>query len=463
MATVEAVRGVRRLVSVCAQAETAGLYPGQTLTQARALCPALLVAPAEPAEDASALAALAQWCTRATPLAAAAPPDALWLDVAGCDHLYGGEAALADDLAGRMERWALMARWAVAGTTGAAYALARYCHTAIVAPGEESKALAGLPIEALRLEANTAAGLRRLGLKTIGMLMQLPRAELAARFGAATLLRLDEAFGATTDVIAWPQPSADWSEAEQFAEPIGTTEACTAVLKVLAGRLCDRLAAQRLGGRQFVASFVKVDGTTVERAIATSLPVRDPAYLLRLVAERLEGLDPGFGIETIRLWCPATEASIIKQESFSRATRPALQNLAQLIDTLANRLRPHRLWRYAPCDSHIPERAVQPAPALSRVHGWIDDPAAPRPIRLLQHPERIDVTAPLPDGPPLQFRWRGALHRVRAANGPERIEPEWWTGQEGGGRDYYHVENQEGARYWVFRDVTAWWLHGLFG
>ena len=463
MATVQTVRGVRRLVSVCAQAEAAGLHPGQTLIQARALCPAVLVAESEPAEDASALAALAQWCTRATPLAAAAPPDTLWLDIAGCDHLYGSEAALAEDLAEHMQRWALMARWAVAGTTGAAYALARHRHTAIVATGQETTALAALPIEALRLDADAAAGLRRLGLKTIDALAQLPRAELAARFGATTLLRVDQASGRTVEVIAWPQPPADWTEAERFAEPISTLQACSAVLEVLAGRLCDRLAAQCLGGRQFVAGFVKVDGTIAERAIATSVPVRDPVYLLRLLVERLEGLDPGFGIETVSLCCPAIEASAMQQENFLRVARPASQKLVELIDTLANRLRPHRLWRYAPRDSHIPEHAVQPAPPLSQVHGWIDDPSAPRPIRLLRHPERIDVTAPLPDDPPLQFRWRGALHRVRAANGPERIEPEWWAGQEGGARDYYQVEDQEGARFWVFHDATAWWLHGLFG
>jgi protein ImuB len=463
LATVEAVRGVRRLVSVCAAAAAAGLHPGQALTQARALCPALNVADAAPAEDAQALAALAQWCTRATPLAAAAPPDTLWLDIAGCDHLFGGEARLAEDLATRMERWGLNARWAIAGPPGAAYALARHAHTTIVPNGQEAAALATLPIELLRLEPAAAAGLRRLGLKTIGALARLPRAELAARFGAAVLLRLDQAHGQLSETIAWPPPPPDWTEQERFAEPILTTEACLTVLDLLAARLCARLAAQRQGGRQFIATFQRVDGSLQQRAIATALPVRDPAYLLRLLAERLDGLDPGFGIEAVSLAAPAIEASAAEQQDFSRATGPGQQKLAQLIDALANRLSPHRLFRYAPRESHIPEHAVQTAPPLQTNIAWPHDPSTPRPIRLLHRPEPIEVTALLPDDPPVQFRWRGALHRVRAATGPERIAAEWWTAQPGGTRDYYQVEDAKGARYWMFRNDAAWFVHGMFG
>jgi protein ImuB len=361
-----------------------------------------------------------------------------------------------------MERWGLLARWAVAGTSGAAYALARHAHTASIPTGAEATAIAPLPIEALRLDPAATAGLRRLGLKTIGALARLPRGELAARFGQSALLRLDQAHGQVIEAISWPQPPTDWTEHQRFAEPILTTEACLTVLDLLARRLCDRLAAQHQGGRQFVAGFLRVDGSLQQRAIATSLPVRDPAYLLRLLAETLDGLDPGFGIEQVSLSAPAIEASTTQQQDFTRPAAGSQQKLAQLIDALANRLRPDRLWRYAPRDSHIPERAVQTASPLHVTIGWQDNPSAPRPIRLLHRPEPIQVTALLPDDPPVQFRWRGALHRVQAATGPERIAAEWWTGQEGGTRDYYQVEDTAGARYWMFRNDTAWFVHGLF-
>jgi protein ImuB len=463
LATIQTQRGVRRLAAICPIAESHGLHPGQTLTQARAIHPALVAAEAEPEADAAALADLALWCTRATPLAAPAPPDVLWLDIAGCAHLQGGEAALATDLATRMAKWNLQTNWAIAPTTGAAYALAHAAPTTIIPPGGQAAAIAALPIELLRLAPAATAGLRRLGLKTIGALARLPRGELAARFGAATLLRLDQAQGEVVEPITWPAPPTDWTEREAFAEPILTTESCLHVLDRLARRLCARLAAQHQGGRQFVATFTRVDATIQTRAIATSLPVRDPAYLCKLLAETLEGLDPGFGIEAIALAAPAIAASGAEQPDFAGGAHSGQQRLAQLIDALSNRLSACRLWRYAPRESHIPERATQRAPALAAAITWQDDPDTPRPIRLLRRPERIEVTALLPDDPPVQFRWRGALHRVRAATGPERIGAEWWTSQTGGTRDYYQVEDSKGARYWMFRDEAAWWLHGLFG
>ena len=374
LATVEAVRGVRQLVTVCAAAEAGGLRVGQTLSQARALCPRLVAAEAEPTQDTAALAALAQWCTRATPLAAAGPPDTLWLDIGGCDHLLGGEARLAEDLADRMQRWGLLARWAVAGTTGAAYALARHAHAAVVPSGAEAAALAMLPIDALRLEPAVVAGLHRLGLRTIGALARLPRGELAARFGQVVLLRLDQAHGAVTEAIRWPPPPPDWTEQERLAEPILTTQACLTVLDLLARRLCNRLAAQRLGGRQFVAAFGIVDGSARQLAVATSRPVCDPAHLVRLLHETLDGLDPGFGIEAVSLGAPAIEASIVRQQDLMSAGHQEQQKLAQLIDMLANRLRPHGLWRTAPRDSHIPEHAVQTTPTTARRHRLVARP-----------------------------------------------------------------------------------------
>ena len=131
--------------------------------------------------------------------------------------------------------------------------------------------------------------------------------------------------------------------------------------------------------------------------------------------------------------------------------------------------------RVAPYASHVPERAVQRVPPLPvRQPSWVDDPAAPRPIRLLRRPEEIEVIAPVPDDPPIRFSWRGVAHRVRAAAGPERIAAEWWRGKRSGKRpetdlirDYYRVEDSDGARFWIFRAglhaedrMPRWYLHG---
>jgi len=90
-----------------------------------------------------------------------------------------------------------------------------------------------------------------------------------------------------------------------------------------------------------------------------------------------------------------------------------------------------------------------------------------RPLQLLQSPEPIEVTAPIPDYPPMLFRYKGKIHKILRADGPERIEQEWWL-QQGQHRDYYRVEDEEGHRYWLFRlghyhdKSFKWFLHGYF-
>ena len=477
--TVEETHGVRRLVAVGSEGLEAGLRPGQTLTDARAICPTLVSHDADPDGDTTALAALAGWCERYTPLAAPDPPDGLWLDITGCGHLFGGEERLADALAARLARDAIPCRLAIAGTSGAAWALARSPlreeGPAIISPGEERAALRHLPVAGLRLDPRTVAGLRRLGLRSVGELARLPRAEITARFGTLPVLRLDQALGAMEEAIAWPRPPAPFTERFSSAEPIGTPEDLGRALELLAARLCQRLAEQRQGGHRFVARFFRVDGEDQFIAVTTALPAREPKHLTKLLRERLETVDAGFGVEMVALDAESVAPLGTPQGKLLAAPDPG-RALAEMVDTLANRIGEGRIWRPAPQESHVPECALRPAPPLDAVPAWVTDPSAPRPIRLLRRPEPIEVTAPVPDDPPILFRWRGALHRVRAASGPERIGAEWWRRKEPPRdrpeadliRDYYRVEDTAGARFWVFRAgleaqlMPRWYLHGLF-
>lgn len=481
LVTVETEGGQRRLVAVAPGVD--GLLPGQSLAEARALYPGLIPLEADPEGDLAALRALAAWAERYTPLVTAdAAPDAttnhgLWLDVTGCAHLFGGEAALLADLSARLARQDVPARLALAGTPGTAWALARMGAAGIVPPGGEEPALADLPVAALRLEAPVVAALRQVGVRTIGALARLPRAEVTARFGAAPVLRLDQALGQAEEAIAWPRRPAPFLETLPFEEPIGTAEDFSRALDMLAGRLCDRLAAAGEGGLRFVGRFFRVDNSVREIAVVLARPVREAAYVTKLLAMKLEGVDPGFGVEAIALAAEETAAlSVVQAEAFLVAD--ALDGLGAVVDRLANDLGAERVWRVAPYASHVPERAVTRIPPLQAAPGWESDPGQPRPIRLLRRPEPIEVTAPVPDDPPLLFRWRRRVHRVRAATGPERIAAEWWlkrkreTGTRPEAdfiRDYYRVEDADGARFWVFRaglhadgHAPRWFLHGLF-
>ena len=141
-----------------------------------------------------------------------------------------------------------------------------------------------------------------------------------------------------------------------------------------------------------------------------------------------------------------------------------------LVDRLASRLGPEALGSLVPRESHMPERAARFAPVFTPIAGsW--DTRNPRPIRLLPRPEPVEAVAPVPDDPPILFRWRRLAHRVRRADGPERIASEWWRGAEEAAelRDYYRVEDEAGRRFWLFRAglyrpqvAPRWFLHGLF-
>ncbi len=445
------------------------MRPGQSLAQARAVCPELTIAEADPAADRAGLDRVAAWCTRHTPLAAADPPDGLWLDITGCAHLFGGEQALADRIAARLAP----ARIAIAGTAGAAWALARAAtrpSVQVLPPGQEKAALAPLPVALLRLDPRVIAGLRRVGLRSIGELARQPRADITARFGATPGLRLDQAHGRAAETIAWPREPTPWSERTGFVEPIGTPDDIARSLALLAATLCTRLEAAGLGALKVSAVFHRVDDLRPELAIATAKPLRDPARMARLLTAKLETIDPGFGVEAVVLTAEAVASLTLRQDTMGART-PQSEDLVAVIDDLANRLSPDQLWRPTPQASHVPERAAGIAAPLAATAPW-PYPPGERPIRLLRPPEPIEAIAPVPDDPPILFRWRGALHRVRAASLPERIGAEWWRRSviDTRFRDYYRVEDQQGARFWLFRtglpgseQPPEWYLHGLFG
>ncbi|WP_207478186.1 Y-family DNA polymerase [Arenibaculum pallidiluteum] len=470
LAAVAGVRGRRLLTAVDALAEQAGLAPGMTLADARAVEPGLVAVEADPAADARALDGLADWCGRYTPWVGTDPPDGLVLDVTGCAHLLGGEPALLDDVARRLRAFGYACRLALADTPAAAAALARFHpRDAVRAPsGRGREALAPLPVAALRLDATTTALLGRLGLRRIGDLYPLPRPSLAVRLGAAVVRRLDQALGLAAEPVSPRRPVPPHAARMAFAEPISERASMDAALTGLLARLCAGLERAGQGARLLELCFFRMDGRVERARIGTARPVRDPGHLARLFAEKLERLDPGPGFEAASLLAEA-EPLVPSQGGLAA---PGLADpgmppaLAELVDRLGNRLGPDGVQRLLPRESWWPERAVEPAPALARPTAAAPWPVdRPRPVRLLAVPEPILATALVPDDPPVMFRWREALHRVSRADGPERIEPEWWRALTEP-RDYYRVEDEAGCRFWLFRtgfDRTArWFLHGVF-
>ena len=413
------------------------------------------------AELDEALRRLALWCQHVSPLTAPQPPDGILIDITGCAHLFGGEAGLKARLARRLPN----ARIAIAGTAAAAWGLARY--------GEAgSEDIAVLPVAALNLDPRIVIRLRRVGIRRIGELARLPRAELTAGFGQGPVLRLAQALGRAPEAIRFITAPPNWQEIEHHAEPIAAPAQLLAALARLTETLCVRLAAACRGATSLTARFHRIDAVCPEIVLGFAAPCRDAAQIGRLLKEKLAEIDPGFGVEAISLTAVTTEPLAPAQRGMTEEA----PDYARPIDTLLNRLGGARFWRAAPQASHIPEFAARRAAITAPPARW-EKPRQPRPLRLLSRPDAIAAIAPLPDDPPVQFSWRGKTHRIAHATGPERIAREWWRHQQDGVRpehehlrDYYAVEDTEGARFWVFRAglhqgaaPARWFLHGLFG
>ena len=412
---------------------------GQALADARAGLPALLSRPAELRRDRMALLRLARWCGRYGPNRHADGEDGLWIEVTGVAHLYGGEARLLEDLCAKLARFQLTARAALADTLGAAHALARFAPStaSIAPPGETEAQLARLPIEALRLEAQTVLLLRRLGLKRIGQLYALPRAALQRRFRSAdaaeaVLCRLDQALGVRSEPRRpLAEPPALFVE-RPFADPLISPEGLAAETARLCAELCRSLDARNLGARRICLQLYRADGTVAEARAGLSFPCRSPEHLMALLQEKLPHLDAGFGIDALVLSALHVERRGAEQTALGPRLGPATAgDAARLVDRLANRLGADRVLRLEPRASHIPERAEALRPALNALRMRHDADSLPRgrasrPPFLLSAPEPIDVIAEVPEGPPARFTWRRVERRVARAQGPERVAPEWW-------------------------------------
>ena len=426
------------LGAVNAAARSSGLRPGMALADARAILPALLTRPAEPAADARALQALALWCGRYGPSLAVDGEDGLWIDITGVAHLYGGEAGLLRDLVRRIAGFGITVRPGLADTLGAASAIARHAPGRSIAgriapPGGAEAAIAGLPVDALRLGPDTVRLLRRLGLKRIGQLTAIPRVSLERRFASrdlaeAVLTRLDQALGSRAEPLRPLLPPPAYAARAAFPEPLISGEALETALARLAQTLAADLVRVEKGARRLALTLYRSDGTSAVLRLGLARASASAPHMLRLFREKLAAIDAGYGIDAMLLAARAVQPLRPGQHDLLGGRAGREEGAAELVDRLAGRLGEAWVLRLVPRQSHVPERAEVLVSALAPGIPWPVPPRAlpPRPPFLLARPEPIEVLAEVPEGPPQRFRWRRVLHRVVRAEGPERIAPEWW-------------------------------------
>lgn len=464
------------LLGADAAALAAGLRIGMPATKAQVLVPGLVIHNADAAADAAALDRLALWVLqRYAPIVAADPPDGIVIDTTGADHLHGGEEAMLSGLIDRLAGSGIATRVAIADTWGVAHALARHAARPIaIAPaGARSSAIEPLPLAALRLPIDMVASLRVLGFERIADLLAQPRAPLALRFGPELGRRLDQAIGRLSEPIVPIRPAELIEVRRAFPEPIAAAETISRYIAKLVAMLCKMLEAKGLGARRLDLICHRVDNRAQAVRVSTALPVRDVRRLTRLLSDKIETIEPGFGIEIMTLTATIAEPLEGKQATTSLVEDPP-PDISDLVDILVNRVGERRLYRAAPVASDVPERSVGRIAPIAPETGatWPDH--WPRPSRLLATPEPIEAIALLPDHPPVSFTWRGVRRRVKHADGPERVFGEWWKrdAELVAVRDYFRVEDDAGERYWIYRsgdgeDTTTgshrWFLHGVFG
>lgn len=468
----EQARGKMMIRHASPEAVRKGIRTGMAVADARATLPGLEVLPYPPGFTSQLLTELALWCLRFTPAAGIDPPEGLLLDMSGCAHLWGSEAAYREDIIKQLKQLGYRSRVAIADTIGAAWAMARFgTEPGIVAPGSQLEALLPLPPSALRLEPLLLDKMRKLGLRHTGNFIRLPRTVLRRRFGQVLLHRIDQATGQAIEPLEPVLPPMLFRERLPCLEPIRTATGIRIALETLLEHLCRRLLKEGQGLRKAVLKCYRLDGAVQEVAIGTNRPVRNKIHLFKLFEQKTGAIRPALGIELFLLEAPVVAPLSVQQESLWAALGDSDSNtaLAQLLDRIAGRVGSDAIRRYLPAEHYWPERSVKLAVTLAERPGtkWRCD--RPRPIYLLPLPERIEVSVPLPDYPPLFFLHKGQRYNIRKADGPERIEQEWWLEQHRV-RDYYVVEDEQGARYWLFRSgryeeedkQPEWFLHGFF-
>jgi protein ImuB len=463
------VRGRMVITAANQLAAAQGIGIGMVVADARALLPGLQVLDEKPGLNEKLLKAIAEWCIRYTPFTAVDAADGLILNISGCAHLWQGEQVYLKTILSKLKEKGYSVRAAIADTIGCAWGIARFGkEKAIIEPQGQLDALLSLPPAALRLEPPVLDKLQKLGLYTIKSFISMPRPALRKRFGQHTLLRIDQALGVQEELIEPVQTIEPYTERLPCLEPIATAAGIEIALQRLLGMLCQRLQKEGKGVRTAHFKCYRIDGRLEQISIGTNRATRNTNHLFKLFELNIHTIEPALGIELFVLEAPIVEEVIIVQESmWATATGLENNNVVELIDRINGKLG-NIVHRYLPDEHYWPERSFKEGVSLQEKPATVWKAGRPRPINLLTNPDPVEVAAPIPDYPPMHFSYKGELHKIKNADGPERIEREWWM-DAGQHRDYYYVEDTEGNRYWLFRlghyeddKKHRWFIHGFF-
>lgn len=458
----------RQVVTVaCRMARTRGVRPDMTLAEARAMCPGLSVADHEPEKDLRSLHGMGRWMIHFSPVVSVEPPDALMLDVGGCERLYGGLDRLTKRVTEALSKIGVAHNLAIAPTPGAAWAIASFSGVKgmIAGPDHVARIVPPLPVAALRLDHELMKSLHALGVETVAQALALPRQALPARFGSTLLTRLDQAFGHAAELLVpLEQPGAIKAQIE-FECAVESLETTWKAFTLLIEQVIRGLRRQGQGVRMLKVDF-KVDRAPgVRKTIHLSRPTRDAAVLFNLIRCAGETVRCERGFVGLSLQVASSESLGDQQLAFVEDELSAAgPQLDHLLERLRVRLGEGAALLARLAESHLPERACHFSQALDKVPAAVQAPLKARPLHLFPEPMEVACMAsPSGEGLPVSFTWGEQVYRITQVSGPERIAGLWWEGRNKT-RDYFDVEETSGRRFWLFRvgETRRWFLHGVF-
>jgi protein ImuB len=470
-----AARQQFRVLAVSQAMSRYGVRPEMLLAEAQSLCPRRVTWELhDPSADRDELRRLAHGCAAFSPWVALDPlhpPEALALDVTDCDFNYGGEQPLLHAIQQWFAHHGYHVSLALTDTWGSAWALAHQPQPEpirVVPSGQHIQALQSLPVELLRLPAETAALLHQFDIRHIGQLLALPRADLPSRFGDELLQRLDQALGTVPELLT-PERAPEWVEASWTCEPpVADRLILQNIISHLLETICHELEPQQMGVQQLWCLLTQEPRETQHFPVILSRPSLSRRHLTDLIRLHLERLEVSGEITAVTLRVVQKGPLETRQTHWFDHHRTDDEHHWRILwEQLISRLGASAVGQPRLCPEIQPERAFTyesaNTPAASAIPEASHGRPPVRPIRLLREPVAADVISVIPGGPPLRFWWEQRLYDVSQCWGPERIETGWWHGDDVR-RDYYLVETMTRERFWLFRTVTdnRWWLHGLF-
>lgn len=443
-----------RVLECNAAATAAGIRPGQGLQAALALHAGLQFRTLDEQTSHQHLLALADWAWRFSSMVSMAK-DALLVEVGASLNLFGGWPALQQRMCSELQAWGWQFRMAAAPTAPGALVLARsHSHVFLTSQKQLQNALASMPLARGGLDNDSVVALQAMGLRTLGELFRLPRAQLAQRIGPAALIHLDRLRGLQTHALPMHRPAQRYERRIDFDDPLHSQQALLFPMRRMVADFAQFLTARQGGVQHFRWHFVHANQASTSIDMHLLSPRQDAAGLLEFSRTRLEHMSLAAPVEALVLIAqdlpvlqPAHE-DLFQQDASGSDWTTLLERLRmRLGDNALSKLqlhadhRPDQAWKSRPWS----ERTVR-TNQVGRSDKGEQPPAHPRPGWLL--PQAI------PMRPPPQY----------ILAGPERIESGWWDHVDQR-RDYYIVQTYQGQKAWAYVPAgtdDGWMLHGWF-